>query len=255
MALKAWPSSPPDWLLSWEIWQLRGRPLGQRPANAPIKIPDFGWEFDKWVRWRRKSPPRPPRPDIITLIPQWAWPILKQIMIAVPLVPPPPPPPPPVKYVDSWNLPFPIMFTTWGHWNDWQTEVEVREIASKMFNGGNGIKTVALQIGQYESWVPDIYREFGIKIALWGSPSGDDQAAIDAANADGYALQVEGLYEYERARENLINGVGAGISRATVTTLAGFENFLTRPDGSSSTTEVEGFIESGCTRAIVEGYK
>jgi hypothetical protein len=145
------------------------------------------------------------------------------------------------------------MYTTWGWLND--NEFRDTDQALTWITEVAKVKTIALQIGQFPANVPDRCRAFGLKVALWGSPDSNDQAALDAAQAEGYMPQVEGFYEYERARDNLINGVGQGLSLATVTTLSGFENFITRPDGSSSTAEVEVFIANGCTRAWVECYK
>lgn len=251
MALASWPKEPDSWLLSWAIWRFKGSVLEERPTSAPKEIPKYAWEFLKWCAWRRKGA-LPPRPDITPKIPQWGWSLLKQLNQAVPLIPPPPPPPPPPVYVDSWTLPNPLMFTAWG----WQTDSDFRNvevIGQRMFNAG--VKTVALQIGQFPPDVPNRLRAFGFKICLWGSPSANDAQAITDAVADGYLLQVEGIYEYQRALENLQNGIGAGLSLATVTTLAGFETFTSRPDGSSTTVEVEEFIKLGCTRAWVECYK
>lgn len=252
MALTAWPVTPPDWLLPWVIWRFRGKP-DPRPVGVPPIIPKWAWEFLQWCEWRRKGAQAATRPDIIPKIPQWAWPILKQLMIAVPLVPPPPPPPPPPTYVDSFTLPRPLMFTTWGWMNDSDFRDHPEQMAQKMWSAG--VKTVCLQIGQFDSAIPGILRAVGHKVCLWGSPDSNDQAALDNAQADGYMPQVEGLYEYERARDNLVNGVGQGLDLAVVTTNSGFDTFFTRPDGSSTTREAEIFIASGCTRAVVECYK
>jgi hypothetical protein len=162
VALTRWPAEPHPWLLPWEIWQLRGK-TGPRPSNAPLKIPTYAWEFDKWTRWRRKNMP-PPRPDIIKIIPKWAWAVLKQVMIAVPLVPPPPPPPPAnPPPPDSWNLPYPIMYTSWGwpldtSWSD--TDEGIRRCVDA------GIKTIALQGGQFTPYDAERCRNHGLKIAV-----------------------------------------------------------------------------------------
>lgn len=251
MALASWPATPNSWLLAWAIWRFRGSIPADRPVEVPKEIPKYAWEFLKWCAWRRKGA-IPPRPDIAPKIPQWGWNLLKQLNQAVPIVPPPPPPPPPPTYIDSWMLPNPLMFTTWGFMVD-EDFKNVEVIGQKMFNAG--VKTVALQIGQYPPDIPDRLRAFGFKICLWGSPGSSDAQALSDAQADGYLLQVEGPYEYEAALNNLNTGVGHGLSLATVTTLAGFETFQTRPDGSSTTVEVEEFIKVGCTRAWVECYK
>lgn len=250
MALSYWKSPPDSWLLAWAIWRFRNSPAGQRPTGVPSEIPKYAWEFLKWCGWKRKGAP-PPRPDITPKIPQWGWSLLKQLNIAVPLIPPPPPPPPPT-WVNSWTLPNPIALTAWG----WTTDSNFRNvdpIANIMFDAG--IKTVALQIGQFSPDVPDRLRAFGFKIALWGrADSGDAQALINA-KADGYIPQIEGPYEWIAAINNLNAGVGSNLSRSIVTTLAGLETYINLSDGSQSTEEVEELKSLGITHAWVECYK
>lgn len=252
MALASWPVPPANWVLPWAIWRFKGQP-DPRPSGTPAKIPAYAWEFLQWAAWRRKGA-KPPRPDVTPRIPQWGWNYLKQINIAVPLVPPPPPPPPPVTYTNSYSLPNPLMFTTWG----WTSDSEFRDTDQALDWIVNIAKcrTIALQIGQFPANVPDRCRAYGLKIVLWGSPDAGDRAALVAAGADGYMPQIEGPYEYQRTRDNLAAGFGNEVEHvAIVTTLSGLDTFTTRPSGESTTVEAETLISYGCTHGWVECYK
>ncbi len=254
MALTRWPASPDSRLLPWAIWRFRNK---EGPNPWPnVKIPQYAWEFLQWAGWRRKGADPATRPDIAPKIPQWAWGLLKQLNIAVPLKPPPPPPPPPNPVpLNSWRLRNPLVFTSWG----WLTDSDFRNvevIGSRMAEAGVG--TVALQIGMFPGDVPDRLRAFGFDIALWGEPGSQDAQALSEARADGYIPQIEGIYQYANAIRYLREGVGAGLSLSTVTTLAGLETYTTRPngtqDGEQTTVEVEELIEAGLTHAWVECY-
>jgi hypothetical protein len=251
MALTRWPSPPDPRLLPWAIWRFRGEVPADRPEETPPKIPASWWEFLKWAAWRRKGA-KPPRPDIAPKIPQWAWAHLRDLGIAVPLAPPPPPPPPPVpKPATSWNLPSPLVFTAWG----WTTDSDFRNvevIGRRMADAG--VRTVALQIGQFPSDVPPRLRAFVQKIALWGEAGSQDAQALADAQADGYIPQIEGPYQYQNTLANLQAGVGRGLSISTVTTLAGLETYTSRADGTRTTVEVEELADAGCTHAWVECY-
>lgn len=257
MALKSWPSTPPSWLLPWTIWRYRGANPATRPPGVPKEIPKYAWEFLKWTAWRRKGA-LPPRPDIAPKIPQWAWNLLKQLNIAVPIAPPPPPPPPsnPIP-ANSWKLRNPLIFTAWG-WqiNNWTNDLEVNKILQKWIEAE--IKTVALQIGMFPDNIPDKVREYGFDLALWGEAASSDAAALEEAEAQGYIPQIEGIYQYQNTINNLEAGVGEGLSLSTVTTLAGLETFARRPNGTpegeSTTVEVERLIDAGLTHAFVECY-
>lgn len=257
-----WPPIPPAWLLPWSIWRFRNGTPAERPAGTPTTIPPYGHGFLKWAAWRRKGSP-PPRPTstakapIPDRIPQPYWAVLKQLNIAVPIAPPPPPPPPPNPVpANSWRLPGVLVFTSWGWRNDWRTEDDQHAIMRKFVEAGVG--TVALQIGMFPPEIPSRIRSYGCKVALWGSPNAGDAQALDEADADGYLPQIEGPYEYAHTITNLEVGVGAGLSISTVTTLAGLETFIRRPDGTpdgaSTTAEVEELNALGCTHAWVECY-
>lgn len=216
-----------------------------------MQVPKYAWEFLNWAAWRRKGA-KPPRPDVTPRIPQWGWNHLKQINIAVPIVPPPPPPPPPAQYVNSYTLPNPLMFTTWG----WMTEPQWRDSNEGLqwVTQVCKVRTIALQIGQFAPDVPDRCRAFGLKVVLWGSPDPGDREALARAEADGYMPQIEGPSEYQRARDNLAAGIGAGLHLATVSTLSGYDTYTTRPSGESTTVESETLISYGCTHTWVECY-
>jgi len=253
MALTRWPAEAPAWLLPWEIWLLRGK-KGTRPSTAPATIPQFGWEFDKWTRWRRVNKP-PPRPDIIETIPKWAYGVLRQVMIAVPLVEPPPPPPPAnPDPPDSWHLQLPIMFTSHGFLldSDWKNDEGIDRCVAA------GIKTIALQGGMFSVLDADRCRNKGLKVAVWGSPSSRDAEYLALAGAEGYIGQVEGPGEYEALIRNLDAGVGRGMSISFVTTFSGLNTFTSRnvgtPQEHPTTVETEELAERGCTRALVECY-
>lgn len=253
MALASWPRTPGSWLLSWTIWRFKGAQPSSRPVSAPKEIPKYAWEFLNWCAWRRKGA-MPPRPNITPKIPEWGWSMLKQLNQAVPLVPAPPPPPPLPVWENSWKLPNPIIWTAWG-WLDpsWQN-VEAK--GQELFE--MGVKTVALQIGQFDSTVPSRLREFGFKIALWGIPSSMDASALADSQADGYIPQVEGPYQYIAAINNLEAGVGEGLSLSIVTTLSGLGTFTTigqPPNSKLTTLEAEKLKAAGCTHAWVECYK
>lgn len=254
MALTRWPTEPNAWLLPWTIWQLRGK-VGPRPATAPVKIPLYAWEFLKWTIWRRKNRP-PPRPDIIKIIPKWAYRVLEQVMIAVPLVPPPPPPPPAnPDPPDSWSLPYPIAYTAWGwmvdtSWSD--TDAGIRRIVDA------GFKTVALQGGQFQAIHAQRCRNAGLRVAVWGSPSSHDANYLALAEADGYIVQTETPDEVVNALRNLTAGVGRGLSIAMVTTFGGLLTYTSRnvgtPQENPTTVETEQLAALGCTHAQVECY-
>jgi hypothetical protein len=259
-----WPTSPPAWLLPWLIWRFRyGGIAGSPPAPAgtPALVPPYAWGVAKWCGWRRKGaiPPRPastekaPIPD---KIPPWGWAIERDLRIAVPLKPPPPPPPPanPIP-PSSWSLPLPLAFTAWG----WMTDSDFRNVevaAQRMVDAGVG--TVALRIGMFEPDVPGRLRAFGLKVALWNISDSRDQAALEAADADGLILQIEGVSQFDSAIAALEAGVGAGRDCSIVTTLAGLETYTRRPDGTadghSTTFEVERLVDAGITHAFVECY-
>jgi hypothetical protein len=254
MALTRWPSEPPAWLLPWTIWQLEGK-VGPRPPAAPAKIPAFAWEFLKWVIWRRKNRPEP-RPDIIKIIPKWAYSVLKQVMIAVPLVPPPPPPPPAnPDPPDSWTLPLPVMTTSWGwqldsRWRDTDDGIDLCVQA--------GIKTILLQGGLASSRDAQRCKDKGLHVAVWGSPSSNDANYLAALGAEGYVIQQETPGEYADGVRNLTVGVGAGLSIAMFTTFGGLTTYTSRNVGTAqehpTTVETEVLAELGCTRAFVECY-
>jgi hypothetical protein len=254
VALTRWPTEPHAWLLPWEIWQLRGK-VGPRPTNAPYKIPAYAWEFNTWVRWRRANRP-PPRPDIIKIIPKWAYGVLSQVMVAVPLLPPPPPPPPAnPDPPDSWHLPYPIMYTSWG-WpldSDWRdSDVGIDKCVTA------GIKTIALQGGQFRPVDAQRCRDKGLKVAVWGSPSSNDANYLEAAGAEGYIVQTETPEEVRNALHNLTAGVGSGLSLAMITTFGGLVTYTSRnigtPQEHPTTVETEQLAALGCTHAQVECY-
>ena len=255
MALTRWPTEPAPWLLTWTIWKLRGE-QGPRPWNAPAKIPAHGWEFYTWVLWRRKNRP-PPRPDIIEIIPKWAYIVLKQVMVAVPLVEPPPPPPlPNPDPPDSWSLPLPIMTTAWGFMNDsdWRdTDAGLDRCVTA------GFKTILLQGGQFKAIDAERCRDKGLHVAVWGSPSSNDANYLDVARAEGYVTQIETPDEYRNAVRNLEAGVGAGLSIAMYTTFGGLFTYTSRnvgtPQERPTTVETEVLASLGCTRAFVECYQ
>lgn len=258
----ALPDHPDVWLLSWAIWRFRNSPPDRKPAGLPDDVSvaaPYCWSFLKWAAWRRKNP-MPPRPaDIPPVIPSWAFTLLRQINQAVPVgpAPPPPPPPPPPLPPSSWTLPNPIMFTSWG----WRDDAQYRdndEALQRMKQAG--VKTVALQIGQYLPGDPARVRAYGMKVALWGRADSNDQEALTTAHADGYIAQIEGQYEYEDAIRNLEAGVGEGLSLSVVTTLAGLQTFIrlppttAHPEGKLTTVETERLIQAGVTHAWVECY-
>lgn len=254
MALTRWPTEAPPWLLPWTIWKLRGEPA-PRPSSAPKKIPQVGWEFLIWTKWRRANRP-PPRPDVIEVIPKWAYVVLKQVMVAVPLVPPPPPPPPAnPDPPDSWQLPLPLMFTSWG-WtmdSDWRdTDAGIDRCVAA------GIRTIALQGGQFRPTDAERCRNKGLRVVVWGSPSSHDATYLRDAQAEGYITQVETPDEYQRSVANLTAGVGGGLSIGFVTTFGGLFTFTSRnvgtPQEHPTTVETEVLASLGCTRAFVECY-
>lgn len=254
MALTRWPTEPPVWLIPWTIWKLRAE-QGPRPSGTPTTIPKYGWEFRTWVLWRRKNRP-PPRPDIIELIPKWAYPMLRQIMLAVPLVPPPPPLPPAVADPpNSWHLPFPILYTSHG----WKLDSQWRDNDEGLQKARDaGFRTIALQSGLFRDQDPDRCRAFGFDVAVWGTPRDEDAAELVRAQAGGWIPQVEGDEEFANALRLLRAGVGAGLSLSFVTTFNGLDRFVRRnvgtPQEQTTTEEVEELAQAGCTHAQVECY-
>ena len=259
-ALTRWPAEPNPKLLPWTIWRFRNKPgPSPWPVGSGTKIPQYAWEFLQWCEWKRKLARGidAPRPDICKKLPAfWPWSYLKQLNIAVPQAPPPPPPPPanPVP-PDSWQLRYPMIFTSHG----WMLDSKFRDTdeALRMMQDC-GVGTVALQGGMFLEDTGDRVRDFGMDVAVWGSPDSRDQSYIDMAAAKGYFPQVEGLYEFQRALGNFVAGVGQNISRGIVTTNAGFDTFTRRPDGTvegeSTTEEAEALNRIGVTSAHTECY-
>lgn len=251
--LKAWPSSPNPKLLPWAIWRFENKP---GPSPWPIQIPQYAWEFLQWAGWRRAGANPAKRPNIIPKIPQWAWSYLKQINIAVPLKPPPPPPPPanPIP-PNSWKLKMPAMYTAHG----WLLDTDFRDTDNFLRQSADaGVGSIGLQGGMFLADTADRCRAYGFDVFVWGSADSRDADYIAMAKADGYVPQVEGYYEWERAVANLESGVGAGLSLSIVTTNAGLQTFIGRPDGNggmeSTTVEAERLIAAGCSHAQVECY-
>ena len=105
-----WPITPPAWFLPWAISRFRGSP---KPTGTPAVIPVWAWGCLKWMAWRRKGaqPPRPRSTVKATIpdrIPGWAWTLLKQVNIAVPLEPVIPPLPAHPVPENSWKLRNPL---------------------------------------------------------------------------------------------------------------------------------------------------
>jgi hypothetical protein len=177
-------------------------------------------------------------------------------MIAVPLTPPPPPPPPAYPDpADSWHLPYPIMYTSWGfavdsEWRDTDAGID-RCVAA-------GIKTIALQGGQYTTYDAGRCHNKGLQVAVWGSPSSGDANYLKLAQADGYLIQVETPDEYNHAVQNRLAGVGDGLSLAMVTTFGGLLTYTSRnvgtPQEHPTTVETERLAALGVTHAQVECY-
>ncbi len=258
------PTTPiHDWLLAWVIWRFQGSPL-PRPSTVPKDvsvIAPYCWSVLGWVAWQRErfSNPEASRPpNLPATIPSWCWDVLKKTNQAVPLGPPPPPPPPPgpAKPASTWALPMPVMFTAWGWFSDSQYR-DNDEALQRM--RAAGVKTVALQVGQFAPTVPDRCRAFGFKVALWGSPQTGDGEAVTVARADGYIAQIETPDEYQRALESFQAGAGAGVSRSLITTLYGLNTYTRRepttqyPEGQITTVEYES-LRPFVTHAFIETY-
>lgn len=251
MALLSWPSTPDPRLLPWAIWRFQNQPDPKPPI--PKTIPKYWWEFLQWAAWRRKGAVLADRPDVTKKIPAWGWSYLKQINVAVPLKPPPPPPPPPPEYVNSWKLPWPAVMVAWGPTTDWREAHDFQQFVDKVV--AHNVRTVILQIGQHTPWQADLLRSAGRHVACWGVASSIDERVLAESRAEGYMPQIEGPYQYESAIASLEAGIGKGLSLSTVTTLAGLETYIQRPDGSLSTLEVERLIRAGCTHGLIECYK
>jgi hypothetical protein len=218
-------------------------------------MPQYAKEFHIWVVWRRKNRP-PPRPDIIKIIPKWGYRVLEQVMVAVPLKPPlPPPAPANPDPPDSWHLPYPIMYISWGPMVDslWRDNDEGFRRCVEA-----GIKTIAFQGGQFAPIHVHRARNLGLRIAVWGSPGGSDADYLSMADAEGYIPQIESTDEYNHCVHNLTAGVGKGLSIAMVTTLAGLYTYTSRnigtPQEHPTTVETEVLAELGCTHAQIECY-
>lgn len=251
-----WPTSPPPWLLPWLIWRFSGGADENRPVTAPLAIPKWATKgFILWCAWKRKGEVGP-RPAVPKKIPQWAFPILKQLNIAVPLKPPPPPPTPaPPIPKNSWNLRMPIMYTSHGWLLDskWRDTDEALRMAQDC-----GVGTIALQGGMFLPGTGKRCHDYGFDVAVWGIADSRDPEWIDMADADGYIPQIEGMYQFNSALANLQAGVGRGLSLSVVTTNAGLDHFIQRPNGSGgfedTTEEHEALVAAGCTHAQVECY-
>ncbi len=259
MALTRWPTEPNPKLLPWAIWRFKNRPgPSPWPTGNGVKIPEYAWEFLKWVEWKRKLARGidAPRPDICKKLPaSWPWAYLKQINVAVPQAPPPPPPPPAQEVPpDSWKLRYPAIFTSHG----WALDSKFRTDEALRLMQNAGVGAVGLQGGMFLDDTGDRIRDYGMDVFIWGSANSRDQAYIDQAGATGYMPQVEGKYEYDSAFANFVAGVGKNISRSIVTTNASFDTFIRRPNGTvegeSTTEQAEALIKLGITNAHVECY-
>jgi hypothetical protein len=193
---------------------------------------------------------------IPTKIPQAYWTLLKQLNLAVPVVPPLPPPPPPNPLpANSWKLPNPLVFTAWG----WRSDADFRDTTAALQKMATaGVRSVGLQGGYFDAIHAQNCRDFGMKTFVWGEPNTRDAEWLDLADADGYMPQIEGFYQYEATLARLSEGVGKGLSLSTVTTLAGFDTYIARPDGTAdgeqTTTQYESLAEVGCTHGWIECY-
>ena len=226
MALTRWPAEPHPWLLPWEIWLLRGK-TGPRPANAPLKIPAYAWEFDVWTRWRRKNRP-PPRPDIIKLIPKWGVPRsgagddrgAAQAAARTTA----PGAPEARRLVGAPVSRLCIRPGAGPRTGVSRTTLSRSSIAASTA----GIKTIAIQTGQATPLQAQMCRDRGLRVAVWASPGSQDANYLSALQAEGYIVQVEGPDEYTHAVANLTAGVGRGLSLALVTTFGGLTTYTSR---------------------------
>ncbi|HSE43744.1 MAG TPA: hypothetical protein VLA89_00290 [Gemmatimonadales bacterium] len=257
------PSPPDDYILGWAIWRFKNSPPDQKPVNIPPEISvaaPYCWSFLNWAAWQRArfSNPSAPRPkNIPASIPSWCWDHLRKINQAVPLGPPPPPPPPPDpdKDPNSWTLPNPMLYTTWGWQSDWVADNTMLQKAKAA-----GIKTIGLQGGQYGPDVPGRCRAFGMKTFLWGRARAQDAEDLAVGKLDGYMPQIEGPGEHVDAMTQLRAGTGRGLSLGTVTTLGAFTTFIrlpptqSHPEGKLTTVEVEELRAVGVTYGSVEVY-
>lgn len=257
------PDKPADYILAWAIWRFKNSPPDQKPANLPKDISvsaPYCWSFLNWAAWRRALIPDPtkPRPkNIPASIPTWCWDHLRKINQAVPPAPPPPPPPPPDpdKDPNSWTLPNPLLYTTWGWQSDWVADDTMLKKAKAA-----GIKSIGLQNGQYGPDVPGRCRAYGFKVFLWGRARPEDADELAVGKFDGYMPQIEGPGEHADAMINLRAGVGKGLSLGTVTTLGAFTDFIrlppttSHPEGKLTTVQVEELRAVGVNFGSVEVY-
>ena len=258
--LTAWPKEPNPKLLPWTIWRFKNQ-AGANPWDPkPYGLPAYAWEFLKWCEWKRKLARgiQAPRPAICTHLPaSWPWNYLKQLNIAVPQAPKPPPPPPPNPIPpNSWKLRYPMIFTAHG----WLLDSNFRDTDHALSMMADcGVGTVALQGGMFLPDTGDRVRAKGMDVAVWGAADSRDASYLEMAGAEGYMPQVEGQYELERALVNLHSGVGAGLSLGIVTTNAGLDTFITRPNGTPqgewTTEQAEELISLGVTAAHPECYQ
>jgi hypothetical protein len=147
------------------------------------------------------------------------------------------------------------MYTAWG----WQLDSKWRDNDEGIdLCVDAGIKTIALQGGQFKASDAERCRNKGLRVAVWGSPSANDANYIQLAQAEGYIVQTETPDEVARAIANLSAGVGRGLSLAMVTTYGGLVTFTSRnvgtPEEWPTTVETEQLAALGVTHAQVECY-
>lgn len=262
------PETPASWMLSWGIWRFKNSPEPMPPnipADVSVAAP-YCWSFLNWAAWRRALIPHPntPRPkNIPASIPAWCFDHLRKINQAVPPGPPPPPPPPPDpdRPPNSWSLPNPLVFTSWGWFDD--SEYRDNDQALQRMRAA-GIKTVGLQVaaGQplYNPDVPGRCRAYGMKVFLWGRAAPGDAECLALAKADGYMPQIEGPGEQDDAVAQLAAGTGRGLSLSTITTLGAMVDFIRlaptqqHPEGKLTTVQCVRLEQLGVTHGWIECY-
>ena len=157
---------------------------------------------------------------------------------------PKPKPAPPTPAANPFKLP--IAFTAWGFQN---STFSADGLAEQLT--ATGVRSIAIQIGQADSAVAAAFHARGIAVYLWGIPSPEDQAALQALGADGYIAQVEEDPQYHALLRNLANGVGTGLPRAVVTN---FEGINATREGILTPERMAPLAAAGLTTAFVECY-
>jgi hypothetical protein len=146
--------------------------------------------------------------------------------------------------VSASPFPLPLVFSAWGTGigGEWEGSIGPLVALAKQV----GAKTLAVQISKTLPRQVADAKAAGMFVVGWDSVGPGWKARCDALGLDGFMPQVEGPGQYAGALAALVEGCGAGLPCAVVTTYGGLDN----PDGSLW----QALARRGVTGCFVECY-